>query len=157
MSIQDKEYLPVMLKSVAIPWDILLRAFSNMESDRIYYFDRVTGDVFFVSTEMEEAFWNQLEQHQERFLEIPGLDLGTERSLLSSFMQQQASKELRQLLDHSLSGRLPYGNPADILSFFPEEEQQLAEFRDTFVSNRVKSWLEEHELFSMSTSLTAVH
>ncbi len=146
-----------MLKTIAIPWDVLLRAFSNMESDRVYYFDRLTGEIFFVSAEMEDSFWNQMDQYQERFLEIPGLDASTERSLLNNFLQNQPNQELRQLLDHALSGRPPYANPTDILSFFPEEEQQLVELRDTFVSNRVKTWLEEHELFSMSTSLSAVN
>ncbi len=146
-----------MLKTIAIPWDVLLRAFSNMESDRVYYFDRLTGEIFFVSAEMEENFWNQMEQHQERFLEIPGLDPSTERSLLNNFLQNQPDQELRRLLDHALSGRPPYANSSDILSFFPEAEQQLDELRDSFVSNRVKTWLEEHELFTLSTSLTAVN
>ena len=87
-----------MLKTIAIPWDVLLRAFSNMEADRVYYFDRLTGEIFFVSAEMEENFWNQMEQYQERFLEIPGLDPSTERSLLNNFLQNQPDQELRRLL-----------------------------------------------------------
>ena len=87
-----------------------------------------------------------------RFLEIPGLDTATERTLVNEFLKKQAGSELGQLLDHALSGRPPYANPAEILSFFPEEEQQLAELRDSFLSNRVRTWLEEHDLLTLSTT-----
>ena len=146
-----------MIHSVAIAWDDLLGAFSNMEQDRVYFFDRMTGEIFFVGTDSGDSFWDQLEQQQGRFLEIPYLDSAAERTLLNTFLASQSNTELRSLLDHALSGRPPYARPADILSFFPDEELQLAELRDTFLSNRVKSWLEENELFSLSTSLNAVH
>ena len=146
-----------MVHSVAVAWDELVRAFSNMEQDQVYFFDRMTGEIFFVRADQEDSFWEQLEHHQGRFLEIPPLDTSAERKLLTGFLANHPNRDLAGLLQHALSGQLPYARPADILSFFPEEEQQLAELRDTFVSNRVKTWLEEHDLFSMSTSLNAVH
>lgn len=146
-----------MIHSVAIAWDDLLRAFSNMEQDRVYFFDRMTGEIFSVRPDSEDDFWDQIEQQQGRFLEIPSLDVATERTLINGFLAKQVNQELRSLLDHALSGQPPYAKASDILSFFPEEELQLSELRDTFLSNRVKHWLEENELFSMSTSLSAVH
>ncbi|MDD2502179.1 MAG: UPF0158 family protein [Geobacter sp.] len=146
-----------MIHSVAIAWSDLLGAFSNMEQDRVYFFDRMTGEIFSVRSDSEDSFWDELEHQQGRFLEIPCLDVATERTLINGFLAKQANQELRSLLDHALSGRPPYAKSADILSFFPDEERQLAELRDTFVSDRVKHWLEENELFSMSTSLSAVH
>lgn len=146
-----------MTHSVAVAWEELVRAFSNMEQNRVYFFDRMTGEIFFVRSDEEDNFWEQLEQQQERFLEIPYLDTTEERKLLSGFLENQSDSELTRLLTHALSGRPPYAKAADILSFFPEEEQQLAELRDTFLSNRVKAWLEENDLFSLSTSLNAVH
>ncbi len=146
-----------MIHSVAIAWDELLKAFSNMEQDRVYFFDKMTGEIFFVRADLEDSFWESIEQHLERFLEIPVLDTAAERKLLSGFMENQADQELKVLLDQALSGRPPYANPSDILSFFPEEESQLAELRDSFLSNRVKVWMEENNLFSFSTSLKAVN
>lgn len=146
-----------MIQTVAIAWDELLRAFSNMEQDRVYFFDRMTGEIFSVHTDIEDDFWEQMEQHQERFLEIPYLDVSSERQFLNGFLEKQPNSELRRLLNHALSGKPPYANPSDILSFFPDEEQQLADLRETFLSDRVKFWLEQHNLFSMSTSLNAVH
>jgi len=146
-----------MMHSVAISWEELLGAFSNMEQDRTYFFDRMTGEIFFVGSDLDDIFWEQMEQHQDRFLEIPPLDASIERKLLNGFLDKQIDPELRSLLDHTLSGKPPYANSADILSFFPEEELQLDELRDSFLSNRVKNWLEENDLFSLSTSLNALH
>jgi hypothetical protein len=146
-----------MIHSVAIAWDELLGAFSNMEQDRVYFFDRMTGEIFFVGADMEDGFWEQMEQYQERFLEIPYLDVAAERTLLHGFLENQPNNDLSELLNHALSGKPPYANPSDILSFFPEEEQQLTDLRDTFLSDRVKSWLEQNDLFSMTTTLNAVH
>lgn len=146
-----------MIHSVAIAWDDLLRAFSNMEQEMVYFFDRMTGEIFSVGADMEDGFWEQMDQHQERFLEIPYLDISAERSLINGFLETQINSELRPLLQHALSGKPPYARPADILSFFPEEEQQLADLRDRFLSDRVKSWLEQNNLLSISTSLQAVH
>ena len=146
-----------MIHSIAIAWEQLLQAFSNMEQDRFYFFDKMTGEIFFVRSDAEDAFWDQVEQQQDRFLEIPVLDTATERSLLNGFLDKQNNPALSKLLNHALSGQPPYVKTADILSFFPDEERQLEELRDSFLSDRVKNWLEQNNLFSHSTSLTAVH
>lgn len=146
-----------MQHNVAILWDELLEAFTNMEADRIYFLDRATGDIFFVRADHEESVWQELDNQQERFLEIPRFDHAAERQLLSGFNRSHNNEDLRRLLEHSLTGRPPYANTADILAFFPEEEEKLGELKDRFLSNRVKHWLEEHNLFSMTTSLRAVN
>lgn len=146
-----------MQQNVAILWDELLEAFNNMEPDRVYFFDRTTGDIFFVRADQEEGLWNQLDVLQDRFLEIPRFDYAAERQLLNGFNQTHNNEDLRRLLEHCLTGRPPYALPADILAFFPEEEERLGELKDDFLSNRVKTWLEEHNLFSLSTSLRAVN
>jgi hypothetical protein len=100
-----------MIHSVAIAWDDLLRAFSNMEQDRVYFFDRMTGEIFSVRSDSEDDFWDQIEQQQGRFLEIPALDTAAERTLINGFLTKQANMELRSLLDHALSGRPPMLKP----------------------------------------------
>ncbi len=146
-----------MHHNVAILWDELLAAFTNMEADRIYFLDRATGDIFFLQADQEESVWEELDQLKDRFLEIPRFDHAAERQLLSGFNRSHDNDDLRRLLEHSLTGRLPYANAADILSFFPEEEARLDEMKDHLLSTRVKSWLEEHNLFSKTTSLRAVN
>lgn len=146
-----------MQHQVAILWDELLEAFTNMEAERVYFLDRTTGDIFFMQADQEERVWQEIDHLQERFLEIPRFDHAAERQLLSGFNRTHDNEDLRRLLQHSLTGRPPYANTADILAFFPEEEERLGELKDDFLSNRVKTWLEEHNLFSMTTSLRAVN
>lgn len=146
-----------MLHNVAILWDELLEAFTNMEADRIYFLDRSTGDIFFLHSDQDDPVWQQLDQLQDRFLEIPRFDYAVERQLLTGFNRTHTNEDLRQLLEHALTGQPPYADPAVILSFFPEEEERLGQLKDDFLSNRVKTWLEQHELFSTTTSLQAVN
>ena len=142
---------------VVIAWDDLIAAFSNLEQDKVYYFDRMTGDVFSVRSEQDQQVLNHLEQDSSRFLEIPCLDSTAERSILQSFLEHETDPLLHSLVTHALSRRPPFTNLADIISFFPEDESRMIELRDAYLSNRVKTWLEEHDLFSTSTSINTVH
>lgn len=146
-----------MLHSVTVAWEQLTKAFMNIQTDRIYFFDKMTGEIFFVGTDLDESFWAQMDEHQERFLAIPPLERKDERKILRDFIHTQDDHELQKLLEHALTGKPPYINTADILSFYPEQEERLTELRDSFISDRVLSWLEENDLFSFSNSHTAVN
>jgi len=135
--------------NVEIVWDDLMDAFTSGQGDRVYFLDRVTGEIFFVPAVLEdEEFWRQLENNRERFLEIPRFDYGIERQMLSGFMGAIQDNGLKRLLDGSLLGKKPYGKLNDILSFFPEEQERLLEIKDEFLASRVKNWLEENNLFA---------
>lgn len=146
-----------MIKNVAILWEDLLRAFNNIELNRLYFLDKFTGEIFFVSADMDDGFWQEMEQHHERFVEIPPIDRSTEKQLITGFIESQEDKELRELLEHAMSGRPPFAKPSDILSFFPDQEAKLAEMRDSFISDRVKNWLMENNMLSISSFMSAVH
>ena len=127
-------------------------AFASEKSDRVYFLDRFTGEIFFVPAAMEnDDFWRQMETHQERFLEIPRFDYGIERQLLFDFIGSIEDPGLQALLKNALAGKKPYGNFNDILSFYPDENIKLLEMKDEFFTSRVKHWLEEHDLFTLET------
>jgi len=137
------------MNNVDIVWDELLDAFTREQGDRVYFLDRMTGEIFFVPAVMEdEEFWRQVENNRERFLEIPRIDYGAKRQLISGFVGAIEDEELKMILDHALSGKKPYGKLHDILSFFPEEEERLLELKDEFCASRMKNWLEENNLFT---------
>jgi hypothetical protein len=52
------------------------------------------------------------------------------------------------MLNKAYAGKTPYGKVEEILSFYPDEMEQLEMLRESFLSERVKQWLEEHDLFS---------
>jgi hypothetical protein len=137
------------IHSVEISWEDLLGAFTSGQSDKAYYLDRFTGEIFFVpSTSDNNEVRQQLEDNGERFLEIPPFDYRSERQIATEFVAQIVDPELRSLLENSLAGRKPFGKIEDILSFYPHEEELFTLLKDRFLSNRLKNWMEENNLFT---------
>ena len=142
------------IHSVEISWEDLLGAFSSGQPDKAHYLDRVTGEIFSVpatpdSTEVRK----QLEDNGERFLEIPPFDYRTERQIVTEFVSQIADVELQKLLHSSLAGRKPFGKIEDILSFYPHEEERFTFLKDRYLSTRLKTWMEENNLFTANSVL----
>jgi hypothetical protein len=152
---EERLVFMAFVHNVEIAWEELLAAFTNGTGDRVYFLDRNTGEVFSVSAALEdEEFWRQIETNNERFLEIPRFDYSTERQIMSGFVGSIENSDLKSLLGGSLAGRKPYGNMQDILAFYPEEQEKLLEMKDQFVTSRVKSWLEEHNMFTVEMGTT---
>jgi hypothetical protein len=142
------------IHSVEISWEDLLGAFTSGQLDKAYYLDRFTGDIFFVlATPDNNEVRQQLENSGDRFLEIPPFDYRSERQIASDFVEQISDPQLRRLLHASLAGQKPFGKIDDILSFYPEEEARFALQKDQFLSNRLKNWMEENNLFTADSVL----
>jgi hypothetical protein len=137
------------IHSVEISWEDLLGAFTSGQPDKTYYLDRLTGEIFFIPSTSESSDVRlQLQGNGERFLEIPPFDYRSERQITSEFVAMTADQELKNLLQTALAGRKPYGKIEDILSFYPHEEERFALLKDQFLSNRLKIWMEENNLFT---------
>ncbi len=151
MGLKEETYMATV-HSVEISWEDLLGAFTSGQSDKAYYLDRLTGEIFFVpSTFDNNEVRKQLQNNGERFLEIPPFDYRSERQIASEFVAQISNTALRNLLYTLLAGRKPYGKIDDILSFYPHEEESFALLKDQFISRRLKSWMEENNLFTADT------
>jgi hypothetical protein len=136
--------------NVEIVWDELLDAFTSGQGNKVYFLDNQTGEIFFVPSTLEdEEFWRQMETNRERFLEIPRYDYSVERQIMNGFIGAIEDTSLKNILGGSLTGRKPYGNINEILSFFPEEHERLKEIKDDFLTSRVKQWLEVNNLFTV--------
>ena len=142
------------IHSVEISWEDLLGAFTSGQLDKAYYLDRLTGEIFFVSSTSDNyEVRQQLLNNVERFLEIPPFDYRSERQIVAEFVEQISDAELKELLNNSLAGRKPFGKTEDILSFYPHEEERFALLKDQFLSNRLKTWMEENNLFTAEAGL----
>ncbi|HXE96633.1 MAG TPA: UPF0158 family protein [Dongiaceae bacterium] len=142
------------IHSVEISWEDLLGAFTSGQLDKAYYLDRLTGEIFSVpSTPDSNEVRQQLLNNGERFLEIPPFDYRSERQIVTEFVAQISDPELRVLLHNSLAARKPFGKIEDILSFYPQEEERFALLKDQFLSRRLKSWMEENNLFTADSVL----
>lgn len=142
------------IHSVEISWEDLLGAFTSGQLDKANYLDRLTGEIFSVpSSPDSNEVRQQLKDNGERFLEIPPFDYRSERQIVTEFVAQISDHDLKKLLQTSLAGRKPFGKIEDILSFYPEEEDRYTILKDQYLSNRLKTWLEENNLFTANTVL----
>lgn len=138
-----------MVHSVEISWEDLLGAFTSGQLDKINYLDRLTGEILSVTSSSDNSeVRQQLKDNGERFLEIPPFDYRSERQIVTEFIAQTSDMELKNLLGSLLSGRKPFGKAEDIISFFPREEELFELLKDRFLSNRLKTWMEENNLFT---------
>lgn len=136
------------LRNLEIVWEDLMEAFENVDSDMIYFLDRETGEVFSVPTEYDdEAFWQEVDAQQERFLEIPPFDYGQERHLVHAFIQGIENEGLKGMLVRAFTGKQSHGRLNEILSFYPEEQERFHAIRESFLTDRAANWLEEHDIY----------
>lgn len=143
--------------SVEILWEDLLGAFTSGQLDKFYYLDRLTGEIFSVpSTSDNNEVRQQLQNNGERFLEIPPFDYRSERQIVAEFSSQISDPELKIMLGNSLAGRRPFGKIEDILSFYPQEEDRFALLKDQFLSSRLKTWMDENNLFTADVFLQSM-
>ncbi len=138
-----------VMRDVEITWDDLMDAFTNPDQDLVYFLDRDTGEVFFVPVDYEDdAFWDEIESTPEQYLRVPGFDYEQERLLLHEFIRSVTDGKLKELLERAFVGKRPYGKLEEILSFYPEEMDRLEGIKETFFTDKIRHWLEEHDIFS---------
>jgi hypothetical protein len=150
----DKGKMMATIHSVEVSWEDLLGAFTSGQLDKAHYLDRLTGEIFSVPATAEGTeVLQQLQNNGERFLEIPPFDYRSERQILAEFVTRISDPELQRLLSAALAGKKPYGKIEDILSFYPGEEDRFTLMKDNFLSDRLKTWMEENNLFTADAVL----
>lgn len=141
-----------VMRDMEIIWDDLLEAFSNADEELIYMLDRFTGEIFFIPANYEDdAFWDEIDGNPEQYLPIPSFDYDQERQLVQDFIKGVENERLKGMLSMSFSGR-SHGRLEDILSFYPEEADRFHILKEELLAERIKQWLEEHDIFPASES-----
>jgi len=135
-------------REMEIIWEELLDAFLNPDPEIIFFLDRGTGDIFSVPNDhTDEAFWQEIENNGDQFLQIPGVDYEQERLLLHEFIKSLPDDTLKQVLQRTFAGKSSYGKAEEILSFYPDELEAYFALKDEMLNNRIRSWLEEHDIY----------
>lgn len=136
-------------REMEVVWDELIDAFLNEDPQLVFFLDRETGEVFFVPDDYEdEAFWLQINANPDQFLQIPGFDYDQERLLLHEFIKSLPDKGLKAVLERTFAGKSSYGKVEEILSFYPDELETYFALKDEMINNKIRSWLEEHDIYS---------
>jgi hypothetical protein len=143
-----------VMHDLEIIWEDLLDGFENTDPEMIYFLDRNSGEVFFIPVDYEEdAFWEEVENNEDQFLQIPAFDYEQERILLHEFIKGVANDKLKTLLERAFVGKRPYGRLDEILSFYPDESDRLAALKEEIIAERVRHWLEEHDIYPSGVQL----
>ncbi|HEY6871978.1 MAG TPA: UPF0158 family protein [Geobacteraceae bacterium] len=143
-----------VMHDVEIVWDDLLDGFENTDPEIVFFLDRETGEVFSVPVDYEDdAFWEEVDKNDDQFLQIPGFDYDQERLLLHEFIKGVTNDKLKSILERAFVGKLPYGRLDEILSFYPEEMERLETLKDEIIADRVRHWLEEHDIYPSGIQL----
>ena len=142
-----------VMRDVEIVWDDLLDAFENSDPELIFILDRQTGEVFFVPADYEDdGFWQEIESNGEQYLQVPGFDYDQERLLIHDFIRKIGNDKLRQVLERVFVGRSPFGRLEEILSFYPDELEVLLAMKEEMIAERIRAWLEEHDIYPAGVS-----
>ncbi|HEY5974810.1 MAG TPA: UPF0158 family protein, partial [Geobacteraceae bacterium] len=137
-----------IVRDVEIVWDDLIDAFENDDPDLVYIFDRQTGEVFFVPADYEDdAFWQEIDQSGDQYLQVPGFDYEQERLLVHEFIKGVGDGSLKTVLERAFVGKSPYGRLEEILSFYPDQLEKLLAMKESMIADRIRSWLEEHDIY----------
>lgn len=135
-------------RELEIVWDELIDAFLNSDPEIIYFLDRSSGDIFFVPHDYDDdAFWQEIENNSDQFLQIPGADYEQERLLLHEFIKSLPDGALKKVLQRTFAGKSSYGKAEEILSFYPDELEAYFALKDELLHNLIRSWLEEHDIY----------
>ena len=138
-------------REMEVIWDELIEAFQNQNQEMIYFLDRGTGEVFFVPDDYEdESFWQEMDANEEQYIQIPGFDYDQERLLLHEFIKKMPDVSLRHVLERTFIGKSAYGKIEEILSFYPDELENYLTLKDEMLNIRIRSWLEEHDIYPTS-------
>lgn len=136
-------------REMDIVWDELIDAFLNQDPELLFFLDRATGEIFSVPDDYDdEDFWQQIDANPDQFLLVPGFDYDQERLLLHEFIRNLPDKSLKTVLERTFAGKNSYGKAEEILSFYPDELETYFALRDEMINNRIRSWLEEHDIYS---------
>lgn len=136
-------------REMDIVWDELIDAFLNQESELVFFLDRATGEIFFVPEDYEdEAFWQQIDSSGDQFVQIPPFDYEQERLLLHEFIKNLPDSTLKSVLERTFAGKNSYGKAEEILSFYPDELEMYYAIKDDMLNARIRSWLEEHDIYA---------
>jgi uncharacterized protein UPF0158 len=137
---------------VEIIWDELIDAFLNQDPELVFFLDRETGEIFSVPDDYDdEAFWQEIEASSGKFIQIPVVDYEEERVFLHEFIRNLPDGSLKELLERTFAGKSSYGKAEEILSFYPDELEAYLALKDEMIHNRIRSWLEENDIYPPST------
>ena len=133
-------------KTLKIVLDELYDAMENNSYEVEYYLDLETGEILFVSEDMDDVetvkMKNQIEEELGRYELIPKAESYGGYRDMQAFIATVEDDHLAELLEVAINGKGAFRRFKDVLLNYPKEREKWFEFRDSRMEERALKWLE---------------
>ena len=134
-------------KTLKIGLDELYDAMENNSYEVEYYLDLETGEILFVSEDMDDEetgkLKNQIEEELDRYEPIPKAESYEGYRDMQAFIATVEDDHLAELLEVAINGKGAFRRFKDVLLNYPEERERWFQFKDNRMEERVLEWLDD--------------
>ena len=134
-------------KTLKIDLDELYDAMENSSYEVEYYLDLETGEILFVSEDMDDVetvkMKNQIEEELGRYEPIPKVESYEGYRDMQSFIATVEDDHLAELLEVAINGKGAFRRFKDVLLNYPEERERWFKFKDDRMEERALEWLDD--------------
>ena len=134
-------------KTLKIGLDELYDAMENNSYEVEYYLDLETGEILFVSEDMDDVetvkMKNQIEEELGRYELIPKAESYEGYRDMQAFITTVEDDHLSELLEVAINGKGAFRRFKDVLLNYPEERERWFQFKDDRMKERALEWLDD--------------
>ena len=134
-------------KTLKIVLDELYDAMENSSYEVEYYLDLETGEILFVSEDMDDVetvkMKNQIEEELGRYELIPKAESYEGYRDMQAFITTVEDDHLSELLEVAINGKGAFRRFKDVLLNYPEERERWFQFKDDRMKERALEWLDD--------------
>jgi hypothetical protein len=134
-------------RKLKIDLDELYDAMENSSYEVEYYLDLETGEILFVSEDMDDVetvkMKNQIEEELGRYELIPKAESYEGYRDMQAFITTVEDDHLSELLEVAINGKGAFRRFKDVLLNYPEERERWFQFKDDRMKERALEWLDD--------------
>jgi hypothetical protein len=134
-------------RKLKIDLDELYDAMENSSYEVEYYLDLETGEILFVSEDMDDVetvkMKNQIEEELGRYELIPKAESYEGYRDMQAFITTVEDDHLSELLEVAINGKGAFRRFKDVLLNYPEERERWFKFKDDRMEERALEWLDD--------------
>ena len=134
-------------RTLKIDLDELYDAMENSSYEVEYYLDLGTGEILFVSEDMDDVetvkMKNQIEEELGRYELIPKAESYEGYRDMQAFITTVEDDHLSELLEVAINGKGAFRRFKDVLLNYPEERERWFKFKDDRMEERALEWLDD--------------
>jgi hypothetical protein len=121
--------------------DILAAMTASGDLEQRYHLDLEDGRVLMLTEETYGGVEEQIEQHPERYPEIPRVEAREQYQWMCRFAEQVEEEDIRDKLNVALAGRGAFGRFRDVVLRYPDLKAQWMEMRQRLLTEEALAWL----------------